>query len=124
MQVLLLAGDNVGEDQRGDDYGDNGQDVKMVMMKIKVMVTKSTCELNIAIDLSFKKVRSSGGKLISYKMCELATFCEQVTVCVKTSRQRHSRSESSRAVWTFSQNLSVLVVSPIPKKKIIFLVKK
>ena len=26
MQVLLLAGDNVGEDQRGDDYGDNGED--------------------------------------------------------------------------------------------------
>ena len=88
------------------------------------MVRRSTCELNIAIDLSFKKVRSSGGKLISYKMCELATFCEQVTVCVKTSRQRHSRSESSRAVWTFSQNLSVLVVSPIPKKKIIFFSQK
>ena len=60
MQVLVLAGDNVGEDQRGDDYGDNGQDVKMVMMKIKVMVRKSTCELNIAIDLSFKKIRGSG----------------------------------------------------------------
>ena len=26
MQVLVLAGDNVGEDQRGDDYGDNGED--------------------------------------------------------------------------------------------------
>ena len=39
--------------------------VKMVMMKIKVMVRKSTCELNIAIDLSFKKVRGSGGKFIS-----------------------------------------------------------
>ena len=26
MQALLLAGDNVGEDQHGDDYGDNGED--------------------------------------------------------------------------------------------------
>ena len=29
MQVLLLAGDNVGEDQHGDDYGDNGEDGKV-----------------------------------------------------------------------------------------------
>ena len=26
MQVLVLAGDNVGEDQHDDDYGDNGED--------------------------------------------------------------------------------------------------
>ena len=26
MQALVLAGDNVGEDQHDDDYGDNGQD--------------------------------------------------------------------------------------------------
>ena len=46
--------------------------VKMVMMKIKVR--KSTCELNIAIDLSFKKVRGSGGKLISLKSVQVGIF--------------------------------------------------
>ena len=29
MQVLVLAGDNVGEDQYGNDYGDNGEDGKV-----------------------------------------------------------------------------------------------
>ena len=26
MQALVLVGDNVCEDQHGDDFGDNGQD--------------------------------------------------------------------------------------------------
>ena len=65
MQVLVLAGDNVGEDQHGDDYGDNGQVGQDGDDENKGDGEKITCELNIAIDLSFKKVRGSGGKFIS-----------------------------------------------------------
>ena len=80
MQVLLLAGDNVGEDQRGDDYGDNGEDSEDGDDENKGDGEKINLWAQHRHWPLFQEDSRLWGKLISYEMCELATWTSD-SVC-------------------------------------------